>query len=221
MAYSTLIFDLDGTLIDSVPDLCRLVNRQLRKIGAARVAEEDVIRMVGEGAEMLLKRAFEKVGKHFPEREMTPFYEEFLAEYAVMDPVYTRLYPGVTETLSALKEEGYKIGLCTNKPVAPTHIVLDKLGIEDFFEIIIGFDSTGKRKPDPTPLLEAITRLGSTPEESLMIGDSPADAKTAENAQVDMLIVTYGYSRVPPRDLPGKAYCENFDAVPEAIKSIV
>ena len=155
----TLVFDLDGTLVDSVPDLAAALNRLMAARGLPGFALSEVVRMVGDGAGVLVERAFAARGR----RPDAAALAAFLADYGAHAAVYTRAYPGVAETLRALAEAGWILAVCTNKPVAPARTLLAALELDGFFAAIGGGDSFPVRKPDPGHLLATLHAAGGTP----------------------------------------------------------
>jgi phosphoglycolate phosphatase len=209
-----ILFDLDGTLIDSVPDLCASVNELLAEVGRRALTVPEVEQMIGEGAGMLVKRALLRTGRAERWRSLTG---RFIEIYDARSATLTRPYPGAEAAMSALAV-GHRLALCTNKPEQPTLRLLDHLGWTDRFEIIVGGDTLPERKPHPLPLLHIIERLQLQPAEVIMVGDSPADAGAAAAAGVDFVAVSWGYSRVPVAELPSIAVVDSMEALTATIR---
>lgn len=190
-----ILIDVDGTLVDSAPDLTFCVDAMMEKLGMPAHGEEKVREWVGNGVERLVKRAL--VGELDGEPGAALFeraYPIFLYLYAENTSQRSCLYPGVREGLDALKAAGYKIGCVTNKAAQFTLPLLKDLGIYDYFAIVISGDTLEKKKPDPLPLLHAAEFFGVAPGQSLMVGDSVSDVKAARAADFQIACMTYGYN---------------------------
>ena len=190
-----ILIDVDGTLVDSVPDLAYCVDEMMKQLGREPWGEAKVREWVGNGVERLVKRAL--TGRLDGEPE-TAEYERalplFRALYADNTSERSYLYPGVEEGLAYLDARGYRLGCVTNKAAEFTLPILRDLGIHDVFETIICGDDTPRKKPDPLPLLTACERLGTQPAQSLMIGDSMSDVKAARAAGFQIICMSYGYN---------------------------
>ena len=191
-----LVFDLDGTLVDSAPDIAAAVNALFAELGLPAMELALIRRMIGDGAPVLLERALLHVGATQTAAELMPRYSVHYSENAVG---LTKLYPNVGETLTALHAAGCRLGICTNKPIGPTRAVLAAFGLDSLIEHVIGGDSLPQRKPQPEPLWNVIRALGGTPERAVMIGDSTVDIACAEAAGVPAVIIPSGYGMVPPQ----------------------
>jgi phosphoglycolate phosphatase len=210
-----LVFDLDGTLIDSAPDLHAALNRLMEMLGRRKLELTEVILMVGDGVPVLVRRALEATGG-VPDE-----FDEILQAYhsiygsAVAD--LTKPFPGVLETLQELHGRGHRMAVCTNKPEAATHAILEALGLTRFFSAVAGGDSLPVRKPDPGHLLGTLEMLGSTPNRAVMIGDSHNDIQVAIEARVRSIAVSYGYRRQPVEELGADIIVDNFPDIPVAL----
>lgn len=190
-----ILIDLDGTLIDTVPDLAWSVDVMMAQLGLPARGEAAVRRWIGNGAERLVKRAL--VNDYDGEPDEALFrraYPIFVEEYARNVCTHSRPFPGAVEGLEYLKSAGYRLGCVTNKPARFTEPLLRKLGLFDSFEIVISGDSLPRKKPDPEPLLHAARFFKVAPERSLMIGDSVNDVRAARAAGFQVVCVTYGYN---------------------------
>lgn len=192
-----IIFDLDGTLIDSVPDLAAAINQMLIALKRKPFKEEIIRFWVGNGAQTLVKRALSGSEIIDPALDETLFQEAleiFLKSYAEHLCIHTCTYTHVPETLKTLKEEGYILAIVTNKPEAFVLPLLEGLKIDKLFEYFIGGDSLPTKKPAPQPLLHVCKKFNATVKESLMIGDSKNDILAAKGAKMESIAVTYGYN---------------------------
>lgn len=190
-----VLIDVDGTLVDSVPDLAYCVDEMMKQISMPTHGEAKVREWVGNGVERLVRRAL--IGQLNGEPEDALFdkaYPVFMELYAENTSERSSLYPGVREGLDYLKAEGYKLGCVTNKAEQFTLPLLKDLGVYDYFSIVISGDTLAKKKPDPLPLLHAAEFFAVTPQQSLMIGDSTSDVKAARAAGFQIACMTYGYN---------------------------
>lgn len=214
----TLIFDLDGTLIDSAPDLAAALNKVLIEARRDPVTLHQVTQMIGDGVATLVERGFEATGgaPDDPGHHLDRFHHHYNNATAAL----TALYPGVLDTLQALRAGGYRMGLCTNKPAQPTASVLDAFGLTEFFEAVAGGDTFPVRKPSPGHLLGLLRQMQVDPEHAVMIGDSPNDVQVALNAAVPVIAVSYGYRRVPAEDMGADLLIERFAQLPDALRQL-
>jgi phosphoglycolate phosphatase len=192
----TLVFDLDGTLVDSAPDIAAAVNALFAELELPAVELALIRQMIGDGAPVLLERALHHVGARHAAAELMPRFSVHYGENAVR---LTTVYPAVVETLTHLRSLGCRLGVCTNKPIGPTRAVLAALGLDSLIEAVIGGDSLPQRKPAPEPLLAVIRALGGTPESAVLIGDSAVDLACAEAAGVPAIIIPSGYGMTEPK----------------------
>ncbi len=192
-----IVFDLDGTLIDSAPDIRAAANVMLAGEGAAPLDMATTISFIGNGIPKLVERAMR--ARDLPMADHGRLTQVMLDAYDKNPATLTRLYDGLEALLPALREDGHRLGVCTNKPLAPTRQILDIFGITDLFDVIIGGDTLAVKKPDPAPLLAAYDALGEGAR--LYVGDSEVDAETAERANVAFALFTEGYRKVPVEEL--------------------
>lgn len=190
-----VLFDLDGTLVDSVPDLCAAVNQALAGLGRVPLSEAEVRGYVGDGARSLLARALSRnvagdADATLVERAWGPFMTAYEAQLCRR----SQLYPGVAETLRELHGEGYRLGVVTNKPLRFVAPLLAHLGVLDCFGVCLGGDSLPQRKPDPAPLVHAMAALEATATATAMVGDSLNDIRAGQAAGCLVIAVSYGYN---------------------------
>lgn len=194
-----VIFDLDGTLIDSAPDIHAAAAHMLTGLGAEALPLETVIGFIGNGTAKLVERCLKASDLPSEGPEFTAAHAAFLSEYLQNSTRLTALYPGVAGLLDLLRDKGIRLGICTNKPMGPTRAILAGLEIDDRFHTVIGGDSLAVRKPDPAPLLRCISEMGITPGDALYVGDTSVDYATARAAKVRFVYFEGGYQR---RDIP-------------------
>jgi phosphoglycolate phosphatase len=212
-----VIFDLDGTLIDSAPDIHAQSNRVLAEQGLAPVTLAQVRGFIGRGVAHLVACLLQARGQAADGPLHAPMVASFSAGYE--DAVgLTTIYPGVVAALDRLAAMGCTLGICTNKPHAPTMAVLRHLGLLDRFAVVIGGDSLPVRKPDPAPLRAAVAALGGA--SVVFVGDSEVDAETAAAAGLPFLIYTEGYRRTPVADLPHRAAFSDWAALPGLVAAV-
>ncbi len=185
----TAVFDLDGTLVDSVPDIAAALNRLLVSRDLAGFAEPEVQAFVGDGVRPLLERAFAARGVALDEAALDAFMTDYTSNAAVL----TRPYPGVVDTLSQLRDAGWNLAVCTNKPVLAAREVLQTLGLAGFFAAVGGGDSYPVRKPNPAHLLAALAEAGGDPARAVMVGDHHNDIHAAAGAGVFSIWAKWGY----------------------------
>ncbi len=193
-----VIFDLDGTLIDSVPDIATALNASLARTGRPPISEEGVARLVGGGARELVHRA---LGEAAPAAEVERVLQAFLAGYAAEPAARTRLYPGARTLLETLHGQGMTLALCTNKPLALTDLILGALDLARYFAVVWGAEPGKPLKPDAACLLGVCAALGVAPDATLMIGDSHADIAAARAAGCHSIVVRQGYEVRPAESL--------------------
>jgi phosphoglycolate phosphatase len=191
-----IIFDFDGTLIDSIPDLTLALNRVLKKYQLPTLTVEQASPFVGNGARLLLHRALAhaKGSKDISNDLLEEALLVYHAAYSENTCAHTYLYPGVFETLKSLKKKGYTLAICTNKPFEYIEPILEQLEIKSFFKYWIGEDSLSEKKPSAIPLLHLAEKSNVSVDKCLMIGDSKNDILAAKNAGIQSVGVTYGYN---------------------------
>lgn len=192
-----IVFDLDGTLVDSAPDLHAAANRMLADAGANPLSLNEVKSFIGNGIPQLVRLAMQARG--IPAAREDDMKAAMLAHYTAHPADLTRPYPGVIDALSALRGAGIPLGICTNKFRAPAIQILEALGLIDFFDVVIGGDSFDVKKPDPAPLFAAFRPLDAP---LVYVGDSEVDAETAKRADIPFALFTEGYRKAPVDQLP-------------------
>jgi phosphoglycolate phosphatase len=203
----TVLFDLDGTLIDSAPDLIGALDALLEAHGRAPVGLADGRKMIGDGAARLVERGFAaRGGAPLP---LARLVEAFLEIYEGRLTRQTRAFDGVVPALEALRARGLALGICTNKPDHATRLLLEALDLARFFAAVVGGD--GVRKPDPDPVHRCLAALGGTRAHALFVGDSPVDLAAARAAGLPIVLVSFGYTATPARELGADRVIDGFD----------
>lgn len=210
---SAIVFDLDGTLVDSAPDIRAAINATLEGEGHAPLDLAQVISFIGHGLPNLVARAMGARG--IDAAHHTRLTEATLAHYNAASNALTQPYPGVMAALESLRAAGHALGICTNKPEGPARKVLAHFGMDDLFAAVVGGDSLAARKPDPSPLRHAFALLGV--DTGLYIGDSEVDAETAQAAGIPFAFFTQGYCHIPHDSVPQRWRFDHFDALPDIV----
>ncbi len=211
-----LVFDLDGTLVDSAPDIHAAVSRMLADEALPPLDLATVTSFVGNGLPKLVERVITHIGLDM--RQHPRLTKSTLDHYSAASSDLTRPYPGVVAVLTALQQAGHPMAVCTNKPEAPARAILRDLGLEPFFSVVIGGDSLPVTKPDPAPLHACIAALGGGP--TVYVGDSEVDAATALAAHVPFALFTEGYRKTPVADLPHATQFADFLTLPAVLAQI-
>ena len=215
----TVVCDLDGTLVDSAPDLCAALNTVLSEQDIPPVPFEEIRFLVGDGALALIKRALARSGAS-GRADVSDLYGRFLDVYRSRLTRESRPYPGVADTLEGLASRGHPLAVCTNKPESLARRMLDDLGLHWFGDAVVGGDTFAWRKPDRRALEAAVARAGGNPERSVLIGDSRTDVETARNAGVPAILVSYGYRTDPIEALAPDYVVDEFGAVAGVVHGI-
>jgi phosphoglycolate phosphatase len=213
-----LLFDLDGTLVDTLPDLTNALNEVLRERSYAPLAPREVKPMIGDGMPMLLARGFAARGAGAA--EAAAMQPRFIEIYEANASNLSRPYPGVPETVAALRARGYGTAVCTNKPQHATGEVLRGMGLDGLFDGFAGGDRFAVKKPDPGHLLGLIDALGGDARRAAMIGDSENDALSARAAALPLILMRYGYARIDPAELGADRVLDRFDELPRALEAL-
>jgi phosphoglycolate phosphatase len=194
LADATIVFDLDGTLVDTAPDLARALNETMDLESLPRVKLDTVRQLVGEGARLLIERSAALAGVHFQSERLDELTEEFIGFYRADIARDSRPFPGVAEALDVLAALGAKFAVCTNKRTDLSNMLLDAVGLGERFSAVVGADAVTERKPHPEHFRAAVTRAGGVVRRSVMIGDTAADVAAARGAGAPVAVVSFGYS---------------------------
>ena len=187
-----VVFDLDGTLVDSAPDIAWGINRMLAEHALGPLPVRAIERLTGEGASVLVARVLEQVGVAADQARVSRDTASYLAHYRERPCADSRLFADAAGAIAALRRAGIRLGVCTNKPEALAVLVLRELGLLDAMGVVVGADSTPARKPDPLPLLHALRVLGVGPDEAVFVGDTAIDRDCAAAAGVRCRLVNWG-----------------------------
>ena len=209
-----IIFDLDGTLIDSAPDIQTVASRVLTGLGKEGLTLAETRSFIGEGSTVFVSRMMRVRGIEETPQIHAVVHQNFVAEYefAVDKAV---LYPGVIEALTAFKADGHRLGLCTNKPQMPTRAVLRHMDLEHFFDVVMAAGMLESRKPHPAMLLRTIEDLGAGA--ALYVGDSEVDAETATRARVPLALFSAGYRKTPVSEIHHDWVFDEFSLLPAIV----
>lgn len=219
MNYSAVIFDLDGTLVDSLPDLVAAVNTVIAERGKPPLGLVEVALMVGDGSPKLIERALAARG--LAEAPLAPALERFLSIYEADATRLTRPYPGVPEVLERLAAAGCGLAVCTNKPTRATRAVLDGLGLARYFAAVVGGDSMPVKKPDPGPLRAILERLGVAAGRAAMVGDHRNDVAAARGAGMRAIFAGWGYGAATLDGLEPDATIDRAAELPAALARLL
>ena len=214
-AVQAIIFDLDGTLVDSAEDLRAAVNRLFGELGLRPIEADEIKAMIGDGVLKLVERALVAANADPAQKDM--LLPRFLEIYQANPATRTRCYPGVAETLKVLQHRAFRLAVVTNKPVLATNKILEALSLSEFFPVVIGGDSLRKRKPDPAQLFEAAQQLGVNVDQTLMVGDNIHDVEAAHAAGMRCVAVSYGYHHRPPSEFNADRLIDRFDELPSLV----
>jgi phosphoglycolate phosphatase len=221
MPAPTIVFDLDGTLVDTAPDLVDTLNVILAQHDVAAVAFDAARSMIGAGVKPLLQRALASRGLEFPPDRIDRLFEEYLALYAAHIADRSRPYPGLEGALDQLAARGCRFAVCTNKLEWLSVLLLERLGMAPRFAAICGQDTFAMRKPDPEMLRLTIARAGGDLARAVMVGDSMTDVSTGRAAGVPVVAVDFGYTEIPPHELGADRLISHFDRLVPALRDLV
>jgi phosphoglycolate phosphatase len=214
------VFDLDGTLVDSAPDIALALNTALKPHGAMPFASVDVIKLIGGGAMAAIDKALIVASLEANPAMRAEILQAFMAAYIDVSAAGRGLFPGAQEMLGGLNASGVACGICTNKAEDVAAVALKALGIDHHFKSIVGASSRLAKKPDAAMLLHNMLELGVTPRDTVMIGDSPADYGVARAAGVPVILVDFGYTHTPVSELGADAIVSHLSEIPAALAAI-
>ena len=217
-----IMFDLDGTLIDSAPDICGALNRTLAKLGRLELSVEKVASYLGRGSHLFVKKALEVTGSVPDEETVANISCQFLDEYEKHPVVNTVVFPGAFTALDELKSRGACLALCTNKPSKMVAPVLELLKLDKYFNVIVCGDHLAKKKPHGDHIRKTIHMAdGDATTLAIMIGDNVNDFAAAKDAGIPSIGVTFGYAQCEPEDLGANALINHFDELVHTIETVM
>jgi phosphoglycolate phosphatase len=217
----TVVFDLDGTLVDTAPDLMRCANYALGLAGLAPVADEALRPIISHGAKAMIERGLSVHGQTLTSGEIDRLFKRFIERYVATISLESRPFPGLLAVLDQLEASDVRLAVCTNKLAGMGHRLLDELGMIRRFRFLAGRDTFPFYKPHPAHLLRTIEQAGGTPGRAVMVGDSDVDLATARAAGIPMIAVSFGYSDPPVASLAPDALIDHYDAFPAALQQII
>ena len=215
-----IVFDLDGTLIDTAPDLIDTLNVVFTREGLPPVAYETARNLIGGGARAMIANGIAAEGRVLEPLKLEQMFDDFIAHYSAHVADRSRPFPGLVGALDALAVGGYQFAVCTNKLERLSVLLLEKLELADRFEAICGQDTFGIQKPEPEILRRTIAAAGGSPQRAIMIGDSLTDICTARAASIPVIAVDFGYSERPVSEYKPDQIISNFAQLPAAIAAI-
>jgi phosphoglycolate phosphatase len=218
---ATIAFDLDGTLVDTAPDLIGTLNDMLEADGRATLPLAAARHLVGRGARFLIEHGFAEAGAPFEGAAPESAVEDFVARYLARIARESRPFDGVEAALDDLAGEGAILCVCTNKYTDLSAALLDALGLSPRFAAIVGPDRVSARKPSAAHLIEAVRQAGGDPARALMVGDSETDVGAARAAGAPVAVVSFGYTEVPPAELGADALIERFADLPQVARRLL
>ena len=216
----TIVFDLDGTLIDTAPDLIHALNLILAQEGLPAVPFDTARNLIGGGGRTMIQRVLAAAGRMRTPIELDRLYAVFIAHYADHIADRSRPFPQLKSTLTRLADAGHRLAVCTNKLEWLSKRLLETLQLAESFAAICGQDTFGVQKPDPEVFRRTVLRAGGEPTRAIMVGDSKTDVSTARNANVPVIAVDYGYSDVPITTLQPDRIISAFADLPSAIRTL-
>lgn len=218
----TVVFDLDGTLVDTAPDLMAGLNHVLAVEGMAPVHYDDMTFLVGQGARAMIERGFKLRNRSVEPARLAELLDLFIDHYLSGMPGESRPFAGVVASLDALKMNGFRLAVCTNKLERLTHPLLSGLKLDGYFDAVAGGDTFDVRKPEPGHILKTIERAGGDPAHAIMVGDSVNDILAAQKAGLPSIAVPFGYSDVPVEALSPTRIINHFDELtPELVRELL
>lgn len=218
---ATIVFDLDGTLAETAPDIFAVLNLILQREGLQAVPAARARDLVGAGARVLIERGFALYGRTLDAAKLDALFALFLELYADRIADESTLFPGVVGALDTLARRGHRLAVCTNKPERHARLLLEALGVDGRFGAISGRDTFAHFKPDPRHLTLTIEAAGGDPADAIMVGDSRTDVLTARAAKLPVICVPFGYTDVPVEELSPDIIIPHFDDLADAVARLI
>ena len=217
----TIVFDLDGTLVDTAPDLVATLNAIFVGEGLQAMPFETVRATIGRGARTMIERGLTAQGQRFESQDIDRLYTAYIAHYAAHIADHSRAFPGLDAALDDLSARGYRFAVCTNKLEWLSLRLLDALGLTARFDFVCGQDTFGVQKPDPDVLRRTILKVHGSVEHAIMVGDSVTDIATARAANIPVIAVDFGYTETPVALLMPDRVISDFGALPSAVSELI
>jgi phosphoglycolate phosphatase len=217
----SIVFDLDGTLIDSVPAIQAALNKIFHEDGIDLLTVEETKNVVGLGAKWMVDKVYKDRGAEIDPADLGAYMDRYIQAYFEMSGSHTVVYEDVVRVLDELHRNDVSMGVCTNKPGATTRPVLKELGLLDFFDAIVTEDDVVHRKPDGRHVLATLEGMKQTPDGAVFVGDSETDMAAAADAGLPAVFVSYGYCHVPVGELQTAAIIDHFSRLPEVLEELV
>jgi len=221
MSRPIIVFDLDGTLVDTAPDLVATLNLIFEREGLPAVPYDEARKLIGGGARAMIVRGLEADRRTVTPERLDELFRDFVAHYTEHVADLSRPFPGVGEALDALSASGHHFAVCTNKFERQSLLLLDALKLSDRFKAICGQDTFGVAKPDPEMLRRTILAAGGDPASAIMIGDSETDVLTARAAGLPVIAVDFGYSERPVAEYAPDRLISHFSQLPQEIAGLI
>lgn len=220
MTAPLLVLDLDGTLVDTADDLIAVLNRILTDEGIREMTRADAGALLGAGVRAMISRGFALAEVPLDETRLDRLFDRFIPLYSAAIAVHSRPFPGAVAALDRFEAAGWRLAVCTNKLERLSRLLLGELGLLDRFAAICGGDTFPVRKPEAAHLLGTIEKAGGDPTRTVMVGDSGTDVKTAQNARVPVVGVTFGYTDLPVESYGPDAVVDRFDDLFAAVEGL-
>jgi phosphoglycolate phosphatase len=220
MSHLTIVFDLDGTLIDTAPDLVGTLNVLLAREGLPTLPFAEARNLVGGGARKMIERGLQAEGRRHRQADIERLFPAFIAHYEAHIADASRPFPHLEDALDQLAHRGACLAVCTNKLEGLARKLLTALGLDTRFATICGQDTFAVQKPDPEILRQTIARAGGTPDRAIMVGDSMNDVATARAASVPVIAVDFGYTDIPPSELGADRLISRFTELVPAVDAL-
>ncbi len=220
-ARMSLIFDLDGTLFDTAPGLMQTMNELLARRDCGPLGLDDIKARLSFGARAIMKSALEQSGLKVDADALEELFREFITHYSAIMAAMSAPYPGLIKALEQFEDDGFLMGVCTNRFEKSASALIGALGVEKHFKTVIGQDSIGIAKPDPAPVFETLDRMGGAVRQAIFIGDSEVDVAAARAAGLPVIAVSFGYAGVPARELGADMVIDHFDELEEAVGELI
>jgi phosphoglycolate phosphatase len=217
----TVVFDLDGTLVDTAPDLINALNTVFTREHLPPLRYEHARPLIGGGARRLIENGLKLTGRMVTPADVDRLYAAFVAHYSVHIADHSRPFPGVDDALDRLARDGCRFAVCTNKLERLSRLLLETLGLAGRFSAVCGQDTFGVQKPDPAMLIRTIMAAGGSPDRAVMVGDSGTDVATSRGAGIPVIAVDFGYTDKPVAALSPDRIISHFSELPEAVHTLM